>query len=191
MPEGRPSLQESQLSSLSMDSSVDYNELVSTFEESFAESRPLSKSRDSAKSVESLNTLLMSMPEISIPPLIHNPLPLQCLAANALPTELRREIDGVIAEYSQDCSESTIDRSCQQLASSAAETALPDGGGDGVERDRPSPDREQMQVSVYTCMRYARTLGSSHVLMCTRAHRSELQCRVPLSLLLFSVATYA
>lgn len=56
-------------------------------------------SLNSAKSVESLNTLLMSMPEISIPALVYNPLPLQCLAVSALPDQLRREIDDVIAAY--------------------------------------------------------------------------------------------
>ena len=80
---------------------MDYNDFdvdPETAEEGLVESS-LNRSRDSAKSIESLNTLLMRMPEIYIPTLVHNPLPLQCLAASALPPELRREIDGVIAEY--------------------------------------------------------------------------------------------
>lgn len=70
-------------------------------EESFTtEPMELDKSSARAMSVESLNTLLTSLPEISIPPTLYNPLPLQCLAANALPESVRNEIDGVIAKYS-------------------------------------------------------------------------------------------
>ena len=61
----------------------------------------LNLSRNSAASVESLNTLLMSLPEISIPPPIYNPLPLQCLAASALPDAIKRDIEEVIAEVAQ------------------------------------------------------------------------------------------
>ena len=57
---------------------------------------------DRTMSVESLNTLLSKLPEISIPPTLYNPLPLQCLAASALPEGVRAEIDGVIAQFS-DC----------------------------------------------------------------------------------------
>lgn len=39
-------------------------------------------------------------PDIIIPPPVFSPLPLQCLAAEALPDRLKREIEGVIAECS-------------------------------------------------------------------------------------------
>ena len=101
MPEGRvSSMQEGQPSSLQpVDFSMDDFEREAGLLEPDEPESTLNRSRDSAKSVESLNTLLMSMPEISIPSPLHNPLPLQCLAASALPMELRREIDGLIAEY--------------------------------------------------------------------------------------------
>ena len=41
-----------------------------------------------------------NLPEISLPRPIYNPLPLQCLAASALPESVQREIDEVIALYS-------------------------------------------------------------------------------------------
>lgn len=83
----------------------------------------LNRSRDSSKSIESLNTLLMSMPEISIPSPLHNPLPLQCLAANALPVELRREIDGLINEYSAPLSEDHQTLAAQESAITSSPTA--------------------------------------------------------------------
>lgn len=55
---------------------------------------------EAAKSTESLNTLLMSLPDIVIPDLVRNPLPLQCLAANALPESIRMDINKVLEEYS-------------------------------------------------------------------------------------------
>ncbi len=54
---------------------------------------------DRTMSVESLNTILSKLPEISIPPTVCNPLPLQCIAANALPENVKAEIDCVIAQY--------------------------------------------------------------------------------------------
>ena len=101
MPEGRVSSiqEEGQLSSLQpVDFSMDDFEREAGLLELDEQESTLNRSRDSAKSIESLNTLLMRMPEISIPSPLHNPLPLQCLAASALPKELRREIDGLIAE---------------------------------------------------------------------------------------------
>lgn len=53
-----------------------------------------------AGSAESLTSLLAQLPDIVIPELIQNPLPLQCLAASALPETIREEIDRVLAEYS-------------------------------------------------------------------------------------------
>ena len=53
-----------------------------------------------SKSQESLNTLLTHLPDIVIPEPLYNPLPLQCLAANALPEAVRRDIDQVLGEYS-------------------------------------------------------------------------------------------
>ena len=38
------------------------------------------------------------LPEICIPPPLISPLPLQCLAADALPETVKREIEYVIAE---------------------------------------------------------------------------------------------
>lgn len=103
MPESTASVtRESGLSQQSMDLPMDYNDFDAdpdNVEDGLYIESSLNRSRDSAKSIESLNTLLMRMPEICIPDPVHNPLPLQCLAASALPPELRREIDGVIAEY--------------------------------------------------------------------------------------------
>lgn len=52
------------------------------------------------KSTESLNTLLNSLPDVVIPEPLCNPLPLQCLAASALPRAIREEIDRVLDLYS-------------------------------------------------------------------------------------------
>lgn len=57
-------------------------------------------SRELAKSVESLTSLLSSLPDIVIPETLHNPLPLQCLAASALPESISEEIDQVLKEFS-------------------------------------------------------------------------------------------
>ena len=70
--------------------------------ESVKDSNGAMEKSDRTMSVESLNTLLSKLPEISIPPTLYNPLPLQCLAASALPEGVRAEIDGVIAQFS-DC----------------------------------------------------------------------------------------
>jgi len=50
---------------------------------------------------------LPDIPEITIPPPLFNPLPLQCLAANALPDEVKSEIESVITLYSADSAGST------------------------------------------------------------------------------------
>lgn len=127
MPESRESVsQESRLSQESMDLPMDYNDDFDVdpenAEDGLVESS-LNRSRDSAKSIESLNTLLMRMPEIHIPTLVHNPLPLQCLAASALPPELRREIDGVIAEYV--CDEELLDVCAAEEVQHQQEPAAP------------------------------------------------------------------
>jgi len=54
----------------------------------------------SSKSLDSLNTLLDKLPDIVIPEPVHNPLPLQCLAAGSLPESVRSEIDTVLSEFS-------------------------------------------------------------------------------------------
>ncbi len=64
---------------------------------------------DRTMSVESLNTLLSQLPEISIPATLFNPLPLQCIAANALPKNVRAEIDGVIAQYTVEGNDGDIE----------------------------------------------------------------------------------
>ncbi len=38
-------------------------------------------------------------PDIIIPPPLFSPLPLQCLAADALPDAVKREIEIIVAEY--------------------------------------------------------------------------------------------
>lgn len=160
MPESRESLtQENRLSLESMDlPSDDYLHCEPEYPEDFGESR-LNMSRDSAKSIESLNTLLMSMPEISIPPPVHNPLPLQCLAASALPAELKREIDVVIAEYalSAGCEPESDASCCQQaqllLRQSAAAMSLDsqlesDAGQPG---DHSATDLDDINFTTCTC----------------------------------------
>lgn len=49
---------------------------------------------------------LDTIPDIIVPPPLYNPLPLQCLAASALPDEVKMEIEEVI---SQCCIEQGID----------------------------------------------------------------------------------
>ena len=103
MPESSTSpTQENRLSQQSMDMPMErHDDDLSSSDNVLCLDSPghMNTSLNSAKSVESLNTLLMSMPEISIPSPVYNPLPLQCLAVSALPAQLREEIDGVIAEY--------------------------------------------------------------------------------------------
>ena len=41
----------------------------------------------------------LSLPDIVIPAPLHNPLPLQCLAADALPEQVKEEIDRITAHY--------------------------------------------------------------------------------------------
>ncbi len=96
MPESLSQLEEmNSFSICGMDSptnlSVSYELVKST-------DHDLSRS-DRTMSVESLNTILSKLPEISIPATLCNPLPLQCIAANALPENVKAEIDGVIAQY--------------------------------------------------------------------------------------------
>lgn len=50
------------------------------------------------RSTDSLDDLF-NLPEIIIPPPLFDPLPLQCIAWQALPEEERREIDSVVALY--------------------------------------------------------------------------------------------
>ena len=119
MPEGRASFIQDRSTLQPMDLPMDEFEADPCEAAGLLESS-LNRSRDLAKSIESLNTLLMSMPEISIPNLVHNPLPLQCLAASALPVELRREIDGLIAEYALFCEDYQQQGSCKEPASTAA-----------------------------------------------------------------------
>lgn len=42
---------------------------------------------------------IAGLPDIVIPPSRYNPLPLQCLAANALPNQVKDEIDRITSEY--------------------------------------------------------------------------------------------
>lgn len=59
----------------------------------------LETSKEQLAKAESMSSL-PDIPDIFIPLPLFNPLPLQCLAANALPDELKSEIDSVIALYS-------------------------------------------------------------------------------------------
>ena len=91
---------------------------------------------DRTMSVESLNTLLGKLPEISIPPTLYNPLPLQCLAANALPDGVKAEIDGVIAQYS-DCPVSSADLECSEspCAMSESTDSIAEEGSSMLDKD--------------------------------------------------------
>ena len=107
-------------------------------EESFS-LEPLDKSAR-AMSVESLNTLLARLPEISIPPTLHNPLPLQCLAASALPDNVRNEIDGVIAQYSNldgvDPAKPCVESRCAVTEQQdCVSTETEQDGSDAVDKD--------------------------------------------------------
>lgn len=99
MPENLSQLEEMNSSTSGMDSpsnlSVSYELVRSTADHELSRS-------DRTMSVESLNTILSKLPEISIPATLCNPLPLQCIAANALPENVKAEINGVIAQYTDD-----------------------------------------------------------------------------------------
>ena len=61
------------------------------------------------RSTESLDSLDL-LPDIVIPPLLRDPLPLQCLAASALPKQLREELDSIVEQYSGvDCEDGDAD----------------------------------------------------------------------------------
>ena len=74
----------------------------------------LGTSKGKLAKAESISSL-PDIPDIFIPLPLFNPLPLQCLAANALPDELKSEIDGVIALYSADSTESTAGGPCNDI----------------------------------------------------------------------------
>jgi len=93
----------------------------------------------SAKSVESLTSLLRRLPDVVIPEPLYNPLPLQCLAANALPDLVRQEIDSVLNQYSQAIS-SPISSPGRILAGAAAATA----GSTCVDAEGPSEGRDAL-----------------------------------------------
>ena len=155
MPEGRVSpMQEGQFSLQPVDFSMDDFEREAGLLEVEAEELSLNRSRDSAKSIESLNTLLMSMPEISIPSPVRNPLPLQCLAASALPAELRREIDGLIAEYALFYEDR--DQTHTQEAASSANTPDSDATVTDLDGARATGDAEEADCAsaeqVSNCM---------------------------------------
>lgn len=144
MPEGgTSSIQEAQFSLQPVDFSMDdFEREAGLLLEPEPEESSLNRSRDSAKSIESLNTLLMRMPDISIPSPVHNPLPLQCLAANALPMELRREIDGLIAECSLFCENQ--DQAHAQVAASSVNTSDSDATVTDVDGSRATVDAEEV-----------------------------------------------
>ena len=49
---------------------------------------------------ETFSPITVDLPaEILIPTLLYNPLPLQCLAADALPKQIKEEIDQITSEY--------------------------------------------------------------------------------------------
>lgn len=66
----------------------------------FSNDRELEHQLRHTKSTESLSSLLKRLPEVVIPEPLYNPLPLQCLAASALPETVREEIDRVLEHYS-------------------------------------------------------------------------------------------
>lgn len=77
-----------------------------------------------AKSVESLNSLLSRLPDIVIPETLHNPLPLQCLAFNALPEIVREDIDGVLSEFSSSSAVMDASSPARHLGSVAEELGV-------------------------------------------------------------------
>jgi hypothetical protein len=147
MPEGGASyIQEAQFSLQPVDFSMDdFEREAGLLLEPEPEESSLNRSRDSAKSIESLNTLLMRMPDISIPSPVHNPLPLQCLAANALPMELRREIDGLIAECSLFCEDQN--QAHTQVAASSVNTSDSDATVTDVDGSRATGDAEEVDCA--------------------------------------------
>ena len=58
----------------------------------------LSRKHSSNASTEDICAAL-GLPDIVVPRLVNSPLPLQCLAAEALPDEMKREIQLITDEY--------------------------------------------------------------------------------------------
>ena len=97
-----------------------------------------------SKSVESLTTLLTCMPDIVIPEPLYNPLPLQCLAANALPEAVCREIDQVLRE----CSTMTSTSSPRRLQADQLESGSEIGASVELKDEASSLGEEKITAEV-------------------------------------------
>jgi hypothetical protein len=78
------------------------------------------------------------LPDVVIPDTIYNPLPLQCLAASALPEAVRQEIDGVLDRYSNAMSSPRLQPLLEDMEASTAiavtsSAVLNEAGGNEVE----------------------------------------------------------
>lgn len=111
----------------------------------------------STKSTESLNSLLRSLPEVVIPETLHNPLPLQCLAASALPEAVREEIDRVLDHYSnamsspgrvQDVTTATGGSSSALLNGAERDASNATGEEESSVRGNLAVDKEGLAVQV-------------------------------------------
>lgn len=98
-----------------------------------------------SKSVESLNTLLSYLPDIVIPEPVYNPLPLQCMAANALPEPVRKEIERVRDQVIWECSIMTT-TSPQKNQDSSAGDASTSSGSDSSARSAESKDDQANSI---------------------------------------------
>lgn len=116
-------------------------------------SKELNNQLKSTMSTESLSSLLMSLPEVVIPETVYNPLPLQCLAAGALPEAVREDIDRVLNYYSgrKSCSTGRMQSSTEAGSSVAAGAESGEGEtsvrGDQVAKfEEPSGQFEEAVV---------------------------------------------
>lgn len=103
---------------------VELPEDISNFDDDADVSCKNEDGLSASKSVESLTTLLNCLPDIVIPEPLYNPLPLQCLAASALPEAVCREIQQVIEECSSMTSTASPTRRSQADQDSSFESEL-------------------------------------------------------------------
>ena len=90
------------------------------------EEAPISATDTSTMDNAVLDISISDLPEVSIPPPLSSPLPLQCLAANALPDQTKKEIESVIAEFNT--SNSATDSSRREVCMATFNTMHACGG---------------------------------------------------------------
>ena len=112
-----------------------------------------------SKSVESLDTLLSYLPDIVIPEPLYNPLPLQCLAANALPEAVRIEIERVRDQVLWECSAMTTTSPKRNQDGSDGDAS---SSGSGSSSARSAESREDQASSGIRGDQRRGSLGADH-----------------------------